>query len=205
MATTDVSVVFFDVGGVLGTNGWDRAARGGACARFDLDPVEFEDRHEFVADAFETGQLDLGEYLRRTVFYRDRPFTPDAFVEQMKAQSQPFPDMLAVVADLAAAGRCVLATLNNESRELNEFRIDRFGLRRWFHLFLSSCYVGERKPDERLFRLALDVTQTPASRALFVDDRELNRECARGLGLDVVTPGTPDEVRAELLRRGLLG
>jgi putative hydrolase of the HAD superfamily len=38
--------VFFDIGGVLATNGWDREQRKLAVEKFDLDAVEFQTRHE---------------------------------------------------------------------------------------------------------------------------------------------------------------
>lgn len=183
MAEQQVKVVFFDVGGVLGSNGWDRNARRRAMEHFDLDWEEFQDRHEFVVADFETGELTLEDYLRRTVFYRERPFSEQEFVDFMKAQSQPYPETLALVERLATSGRYLLATLNNESRELNDFRIERFGLRRHFAFFLSSCYLGVKKPEPDIYRMAVDVTQRQPQECVFVDDRALNLECADLAGI----------------------
>ena len=195
---SDVRAIFFDVGGVLLTNGWDRFSRREACRHFDLDWEDFQDRHEFVADAFERGEMTLDTYLERTVFYRDRSFDRGAFVEFMRAQSQPKEDSLAVLAELSGSGRYLLATLNNESRELNEYRIERFGLRDHFSMFLSSCYLGARKPEPDIYRMAIDISQQSAEHCVFVDDRELNLECAVLAGMTPVHFDDAAGLRAKL-------
>jgi putative hydrolase of the HAD superfamily len=199
----DIKVLLFDVGGVLLTNGWDRAARELACAHFNLDWEDFEDRHEYVAPDLEVGKLTMTEYLRRTVFYRDRSFTEEAFVDFMKAQSAAMPESLALLADLAASGDYVLATLNNESRELNDYRIETFGLRRYFSLFLSSCYLGLKKPEEEIYRVAVDVTQHRPEQCVFIDDRELNLECAGRAGINPVHFENAEQLRAALNELGV--
>jgi putative hydrolase of the HAD superfamily len=199
----DIKVLLFDIGGVLLTNGWDRDARRLACERFDLDWEDFQDRHEFVAADFETGKLTMTEYLRRTVFYRDRPFTEEEFVDFMKAQSEAMPESLALLAELAASDEYVLATLNNESRELNDHRIERFGLREYFSLFISSCYVGMKKPEEDIYRVAVDITQHRPEQCVFIDDRELNLECADRAGIKPVHFKNAHQLRASLRELGV--
>lgn len=181
-----VEVILFDVGGVLGTNGWDRESRTAACERFDLDWADLQDRHDFVSNAFETGAMDLDTYLERTVFYRQRDFDRDEFTDFMFGRSKPHPDVIALAAALASGGRYLLATLNNESRELNEHRIELFGLAEHFQMFLSSCYLGVRKPEADIYHLAVDITQRSPEQCLFVDDREINLECARDIGLNTI-------------------
>ena len=199
----DVKVLLFDVGGVLLTNGWDREARRLACQRFDLDWEDFQDRHEFVAPDFETGKLTITEYLRRTVFYRERPFTEGEFIDFMKAQSEAMPESLALLADLAASGEYVLATLNNESRELNDHRIEAFGLREYFSVFMSSCYLGMKKPEEHIYRVAVDITQHRPEQCVFIDDRELNLECADQAGIRPVHFKNAEQLRISLRELGV--
>lgn len=199
----EVRVLLFDVGGVLLSNGWDRTMRRRGAERFGLDWEEFEDRHELVLDGFETGRLGLDDYLTRTVFYRDRSFTRDEFVRFMKDQSRAYPESLELVRSLASSGRYLLATLNNESRELNEHRIATFGLHDHFSVFLSSCYLGVRKPNEEMFRLALDITQHRPQECLFVDDRAVNLECAELVGIPTVQFQDAAQLTKDLKRRGV--
>ena len=99
MAKTNT--LFWDNGGVILTNGWDRNSRRAAVEKFKLDWADFEDRHELMLNAFETGRATIDEYLRRTVFYRERPFTPDDFKKFMFEQSQPFAESLEFLGKLA--------------------------------------------------------------------------------------------------------
>ena len=178
-----ITHVFFDIGGVLGTNGWDREQRLRAIQRFDLDP-EFECRHEELAGDWENGRLTLAEYLESAVFFTPRPFTPGEFTAFMFAQSEPYVDTIAVARRVAARGDTVLMTLNNESEELNLHRIRTFGLRDIFSAFFSSCWLGVRKPSRPIFERALNIAQVAADDVLFVDDREQNLVPARALGFN---------------------
>jgi len=181
-----ITTLFWDLGDVLLSNGWDRDARRRACERFGLDWEDFQDRHEHVVDDFETGRTDLAQYLETTVFFEPRPFTFAEFKAFMFAQSQEAPAPLALVRHIHAQGRHRLGVINNESLELNRYRIDRFRLRECFPLFFSSCYVHLRKPDVAIYRLALEVTQTPAEEAVLVDDRAINVEAAGRIGMQTI-------------------
>ena len=128
---TVIRALFWDVGGVLLTNAWDHTQRAQALGHFHLEDEEkeFQSRHEMIVSSFERGKITLDEYLDRTVFYRARPFTREAFVEFMRSLSQPFPDVLQFAQTLARSGKYLMGTINNESLEINDYRIEAFGLR----------------------------------------------------------------------------
>lgn len=199
----DISALFWDVGGVLLTNGWDRHSRERAAEKFKLDWEDFEDRHELVVGRFETGRLSLDRYLDRTIFYRERNFAKDVFKVQMFDQSQPIDDTLDVAARLVKAGRYLMATLNNESRELNLYRIEHFELRKYFSLFMSSCFLGVKKPEDEMFSLALDLTQREPEECLFIDDRQINLECAARLRLQTLHFKNARQLEKDLRNLGL--
>lgn len=181
-----IRAIFWDVGGVLLSNAWDHTERSEALEHFHLDEREFHDRHEMLVSSFERGKITLDEYLDRTVFYRERPFTRDAFRDFIFSLSQPVPDVLAFAESLTKSGKYFMGTINNESRELNDYRIEKFGLRKIFQLFVSSCFVGLRKPERDIYRLALEITQIPPEQCCFIDDRALNLECAARLGMHTI-------------------
>jgi putative hydrolase of the HAD superfamily len=197
--------LFFDVGGVLLTNAWDTGARKRAAETFNLDYHEFQTRHEMLKTAFETGRLTLDGYVQKAVFHHERAFTPEAFKEFMFHQSQPLGagEVLDWVRALARAGRCRLFTLNNESQELHEFRVRAFRLREVFRGFLTSCYLGQAKPDEGIYLSALGIAGCERGDAVFIDDRALNVEPALALGLDALKFEGLDALRAALKGRGV--
>ena len=199
----DIRALFWDVGGVLLTNAWDRTERAAALEHFHLDEEEFHDRHEMVVSSFERGKITLDEYLDRTVFYRARPFTRDEFRDFMFALSKPFPEVLEFAQKLADSGKYFMGTINNESRELNYYRIEKSGLRNIFRVFISSCFVGVRKPEKDIYRLALETTQIPAETCCFIDDRSLNLECAAKLKMHTIEMQSVEQLREDLKKLGV--
>ncbi len=198
-----ITAIFWDVGGVLLSNAWDHEQRQGTLARFGLDEVEFESRHEMLVSSLERGKISLDEYLERTIFYRPRPFTPDEFKKYIFSLSQACKETLQLAKELAKSSRYLMATINNESKELNLFRIQTFGLRDIFSLFVSSCFVGLRKPEEGIYRLALDITQRVPEECCFIDDRPLNLDTASRLGMHVIQMDNAEQLRQELQKIGI--
>jgi putative hydrolase of the HAD superfamily len=190
--------IFWDVGGVLLTNAWDRTERVKALNHFLLDEQEFHDRHEMVVSSFERGKITLDEYLDRTIFYRDRPFTRKAFTDYMFSLSRPIPGVIDFAHRLADSRSYFMGTINNESRELNLYRIEKFGLGEVFQLFVSSCFVGLRKPEHDIYRLALELTQRDPAECCFIDDRELNLECAAKMGMHTIEMHTLEQLQKDL-------
>lgn len=199
----ELTHLFFDIGGVLGTNGWDREQRREAVERFGLDD-EFQFRHDELVGDWEAGRIRMDDYLESAVFYCPRSFSRNEFVSFMLSLSRPFPDTIEVVRRLAGQGRFRLMTLNNESEELNRHRIDTFGLNDLFMAFLSSCWLGVRKPSRVMFERALGIAEAQAERVLFIDDREQNLAPARALGFRTLRYTGAAELESSLGKLGLI-
>lgn len=198
-----IRAIFWDVGGVLLTNAWDHTERKNALAHFGLDEEEFHSRHEMVVSSFERGKITLDEYLQKTVFYRSRSYTPAEFWSYMQSLSQPKEDSLAFARALANSKKYFMGTINNESRELNVFRIEKFGLREIFAVFVSSCFVGLRKPESGIYKLAVDITQMNPEECCFIDDRALNLECAAALGMKTIQMESAEQLKEALEKLGV--
>lgn len=198
-----ITTLFWDIGGVILTNGWDRRARREAAETFHLDWEEFQERHDLSFPAFDSGSISLNEYLDRTLFYRSRGFTREEFTAFMFAQSKEYPESRAVLDTAARTGNYFIGAINNEPLELNEYRIEAFRLRRDFQVFFSSCYLHTRKPEEMIFRIALEVTQRPAPECVFIDDRLLNLENPRRLGMNTIHYQSAAQLRKELQTYGV--
>src|SRR5207302_3880666 len=106
---------------------------------------------------------------------------------------------------LSNSGKYLMATINNESTELNLYRIENFGLREIFDLFVSSCFVGLRKPEEGIYRLALEITQKSPQECCFIDDRPLNLESAQRLGMQTIQMRGAASLIEELHKLGVKG
>jgi putative hydrolase of the HAD superfamily len=178
-----ITTLFLDVGGVLLTNGWDRHARELAAKTFQLDLADLESRHNLTFDTYEIGKLSLNEYLKRVVFYQKRSFSPSSFKKFMLAQSEPYNDMLKLMAQLKAKYDLKILVVSNEGLELTEHRIKKFRLGSFVDFFVCSCFVHLRKPDADIYRLALDIAQVPVEEVLYIDDRPMFVQVAQTLGI----------------------
>lgn len=195
---TNIDHIFFDIGGVLGSNGWDREQRRSAVERFALDADDFQWRHEDVVAEWEAGNVSLDDYLDIAVFHVQRDFSRQEFTRFMFAQSTPYPETIALARALAATGRYCMMTLNNESAELNEFRVRAFGLVPLFEAFISSCYLGVRKPFRRFYNRALGIAQCDPALSVFIDDRQQNLTPAKSMGMNVLLFKSASQLRADL-------
>ena len=196
--------ILFDVGGVLLTNGWDHRERAIVLGQFHLDTAEFESRHSLPNDAWERDAITVKEYLDATVFYTQRSFTHEQFLDAIRAQSQLLPDgAMEILRSLATEDRCMLGVLNNEARETNDYRFDRFGIRPHIEVAFSSCYLGLRKPGAAIYRRALDILGKPAARVLFIDDRAENAAGAEAQGMKAIRFTGAEALRSELGRIGV--
>jgi putative hydrolase of the HAD superfamily len=198
-------VILFDVGGVLLTNGWDHAERSAAARQFDLDLVGLEARHAEMYPAWERGAITGKDYLTKVIFNEERSFSRGAFFSFMLGQSKWLPDgAIGILKEVAASKECMVGALNNEARETNEYRFREFGLREYFSVALSSCYLGLRKPDTAIYNRALDIVGRPAERILFIDDRPENVAGAAGVGMKTIVFKGAESLKVELEKLGVV-
>jgi putative hydrolase of the HAD superfamily len=182
-ASSTVTTLFLDIGGVLLTNGWDNNSRKRAADQFGLVYDEMNERHHLTFDIYEEGKLSLDEYLGRVVFYEKRSFSREEFKAFMYAQSQPFPEMIELMRGLKTRYGLQVAAVSNEGRELTVYRVQQFKLGAFIDFFVSSCFVHYRKPDADIYRIALDIAQVSPQQVVYIDDRPMFVEVAQGLEL----------------------
>jgi putative hydrolase of the HAD superfamily len=178
-------VLFFDIGGVLLTNGWGHESREAAAKEFGFDYQDMNRLHEFIFNVYEIGKMSLDEYLNITVFNQPRDFTKEDFKAFMFGQSIELPYMLPWLIEWKQRHRedCRIISINNEGRELNNYRIEKFKLHRCFDAFISSCEVGMRKPDPGIFELAMGIAHARPEQCIYFDDRSMLAEAAGRLGI----------------------
>jgi len=198
-----ITTLFLDIGGVLLTNSWDQGTRRRAAEKFHLDYEEMNERHHLTFDTFEEGKLSLKEYLDRVVFYQERPFTYEQFMAFVYSESVAFPDMIELMRGLRDRYHLQVAAVSNEGRELTLYRVEKFELRTFIDFFISSCFIHIRKPDEDVFRIALDVAQVPTDQVVYIDDRAMFVEVARKMGIEGIVHTNYETTRKALEDMGL--
>lgn len=205
-AHKSIRTIFWDIGGVVLTNGWDRQQRARVLGRLGVDLAAYEELHERANYYWERGLISAEDFFLQTVL-RPNPrlnLTFDILWPQVCAESKALhPECLDLLAQLKSSGRYRLATLNNESRELNEYRLDAFKLRSLFDYFICSGYVHEMKPAVGIFETAVDISGFPADRALFIDDKQENCDVAAAFGIHSIRFESPAQLREALASYGV--
>jgi putative hydrolase of the HAD superfamily len=203
VSDASIELILCDVGGVLGTNGWDHDSRRLAAQHFGLEFQPFERRHEDAVDTWECGRMTMDEYLDFTVFNVAQPFTHQDFSAFMFSQSVAKPAALDLMTRLSSLRRWRMMTMNNESAELHGYRVRLFGLKPIFSAFLTSAYIGAQKPHPGFYDRALAIAHADPERTVFVDDREENLAPARERGVRCVHATDTDAMREGLAALGV--
>ncbi|TDO22418.1 HAD family hydrolase [Pedobacter duraquae] len=183
MKSTDLKILFFDIGGILLTNGWGHESRKIAAKQFGLNYDEINVLHNFIFNVYEIGKITLDEYLDTVIFYQPRDFTRQDFLEFIYAQSKELPDMLAWLKEWKKDCGFRIISINNEGKELNDYRVEKFKLHLCFDAFISSCEVKLRKPDPGIFQLAMGIAQASPQQCVYFDDRVMFVTTAQKLGI----------------------
>jgi putative hydrolase of the HAD superfamily len=201
-----IKTIFWDIGGVLLTNGWDKGQRARVLTRLGVDLERYESLHDDANYTWERGLSTAEEFFETTVLMPNPglDLSFDTLWPQVCAESKVLnPDTLDLVAELRETGLYRMATLNNESRELNEYRLDAFKLRVLFDYFICSGYVHEMKPLPAIYQAAIDISGFPANTSLFIDDKQENCDAANAFGMHAIRFESPSQLRAALAEYGI--
>ncbi len=194
MAGTKIRALLLDIGGVLLSNGWDRKARARAAEKFSLDYDVLNERHHIIFDAFEAGKMSFDEYLDLLIVDMG-VFSKEELREFIFAQSTAIPEMIDYIKKVKHQYGLKVFALNNEARELNEYRISRFHLHEVFDAFISSCYLNVRKPDKSLYQYALDIGNFKKEEVVYIDDRIVFIQSAKRYGISGIQHESLEKTR----------
>jgi putative hydrolase of the HAD superfamily len=195
--------LFTDLGGVLLTNGWDRPLRRLTAEHFGVEVDEMDERHHLTYDVYESGKITLATYLDRVIFWKPRAFSREQVIDFMLGAAHAFPDMIDLVTRIKKRHGLEVAVVSNEGREVTADRIRRFHLNDFVDFFIVSGYVHVRKPDEDIFRIALDVAQAAPECVVYLEDRPMFVDVAASLGLQAIWHQDIASTRRRLAECGL--
>jgi putative hydrolase of the HAD superfamily len=195
--------LFSDIGGVLGTNGWDTGVRETICAHFQLDRDEILGRHRLMFDSYERGYMTFAEYLRRVFFAVSRPFTLEQVRDLAYAQSVAWPENIAFLSRVKRSNNLRVALISNEGEGITEHRVGKFKLHAVADFMVISHFVHMRKPDPEIWQLALNLAQVTAAESVYIDDRPMFADCAAELGFTAVRHVSLEQTTADLRNLGL--
>lgn len=183
MPSSRFRVLLSDIGGVLGTNGWDSSLRRRACEHFGIAPDSIESRHRLLFDTYERGFMNLDSYLTGVFFHQPRPFRIEELREFILEGSVPWFENIDFLHDFRCRHQLKMGLVSNEGEGITGHRIHTFKLRELADFMVVSHFVHMRKPDPAIWRLALDLAGARPEEAIYIDDRPVFAEIASDLGL----------------------
>ena len=162
---------------------WDQLARGHEAGMLRLlrnhhlrtETEEIERYADYVAAVLDAlglsncTELDAHELARQMV---------------LQIGIEPFDDTVPALERFASLKR-PLAVISNGWPSLDR-QLRQVGLRSFFDLLIISAHVGSRKPEARIFEVALELLGIEAGGVLLVDDAPENVTAARALGMQGV-------------------
>jgi HAD superfamily hydrolase (TIGR01509 family) len=150
---------------------------------------------------FEHGACDEATFLSR--FYADgRCFDHAALKAGMVAAYAWLDGVEQILADLRAAGHAMHLLSNYP--EWYQLIEDKLQLSRYADWTFVSCKTGVRKPDPEAYLGAARTLDATPETLLFIDDREVNCQAARDVGMDAILFEDAASLRAQLTTRALL-
>ena len=111
---------------------------------------------------------------------------------------------VAIVEELHVRGEVELYALSNWSAETFHHARGRFPVLERFRAIVVSGEERLIKPDARIFQVLFERHGVDPGAAIFIDDVERNVEAARRLGMTGIRFESPQQLRGELARLGLL-
>ncbi len=203
MSQGKFKILLSDIGGVLGTNGWDNTVRETVCRHFALDLDEIANRHRLMFDSYERGYMTFEQYLRRVFFASPRDFTPEEIRDLAYAQSVAWPENIDFFRLIKVANELKLGLISNEGEGITEHRVGKFKLRELSDFMVVSHFVHMRKPDRDIWQLALDLAQLTAAEAIYVDDRAMFVDIAADIGFTAIQHLSLPDTRRRFRELGL--
>lgn len=189
-----------DLGGVLLSNGWDHRLRALVAKKYSLDYEEFSKRHESIFDFYERGKMTFEEYLDWTIFHVPRAFSKRDLIQFILAEAKAYPEMIEFIKKIKNQFGLKICALSNEGKELALDRVKRFDLESFIDFFVISSFVGLRKPDADIYKLAISLTQIPPNELCYIDDRALFVERAKEFGLHAICHESMEKTQRELVK-----
>jgi HAD superfamily hydrolase (TIGR01509 family) len=172
-------------------------------AFFGLTVQEFlAAKHPGAWGSFERGEASEAEFLAR-LFQDGRSYDEQGFKACVRAAYAWVDGIEPLLAELTSRGRAMHVLSNYP--EWYAWIEERLIVSRYVPWTFVSCRMGMRKPEPQIFQRAARELGLEPGQCLFVDDRALNCEGARAVGMKAIHfRGDALALRAGLTAHGLL-
>ncbi len=199
-----ITAVIFDLGGVVIASPMQAFAN--AEREQGLEP-NFINRM-IVSNGHDSawGRLERGEIAMNAEFFAQFDvelteagapgLSSEAIFGEVAGSGGVFHNMINAIVKLREAGYKLAALTNNWVND--DASSSNTEIKSLFDVYVESAVEGVRKPDPRIYQIALERLGVEAQQAIFLDDIGQNLKSAKALGLTTIKVVEPDDAIAEL-------
>jgi putative hydrolase of the HAD superfamily len=196
-SSTPIEAVLFDFGGVFTESPFLAAHEAGIELGIDVDVAfdlcfgSYHEDGEHPWHRLERGEVSLEDArteLKRLASAQGYDVDPIDFLVRL-ARDDHQRDAVVARALAIKAGGVRTACVTNNVVEFGEGWRSLVPVDDLFDVVVDSCHAGVRKPDPRIYRLALDAVDVDAEAAVFLDDHPANVTAAEALGMRGIVVG----------------
>jgi putative hydrolase of the HAD superfamily len=200
-----IRAVIFDYGMVL-TGPPVKAAHDSMVRVTGLNFDDFEKFYWADRHAYDEGKLSGVTFWQKFRADTGLPLTPEQLDELNRLDAQMWttsdPAMLAWHEQLKAR-KILTAILSNMGDSVLENIEREFAWIHGFDVQVWSYQLGVAKPAPEIYQHALEKLGTQPQETLFLDDKQVNIDAARELGIEGLLFTDVDQLRRDLVARGL--
>jgi putative hydrolase of the HAD superfamily len=192
-----IKVIGFDIGGVILSNCWSNEARKSICNQFNLtiDKEKMGKTYFRLLDQYTVGKITEQEFFTNMI--QDNSFNLKKVKQLMRQQNYvQYPEVMRLLPQLKTTYQ--IALMNNEGKEWNEYRLRKFGLRKYTNHIISSCDINKMKPYKNYFQHCLKQLKIKPHQLLFIDNSIENIEAAHHLGIKTILFKNPHQLKIQL-------
>lgn len=162
----------------------------------------YENRHPTAWLDFERGEISESLFYERYFPQRGEPIEGSALRATLY-DAYRFLDGVQPLLARLAEGPWSIHALSNYPVWF-EIIEDKLELSRYLQWSFVSCKTGVRKPQETAYTGAARSLSVAPAHCLFIDDRKINCEAARQVGMDAVRFENSSQLEEELRGRGIV-
>ena len=178
-----IKTVIFDLGDVFVNvhPGWAIARLREQCPHIrETEILEFFN-HSDLQDRYQKGLISGRDFYKKVKEHIGGDFSFDYFRTVWQEMFSPIRPMIDLLPELKHD--YTLSLLSNTDELHIEYIRDEYKFFHHFDHLIFSYEVGLAKPDEAIFRIALDRSDSTPTECVYVDDLQENVQAAAGLGM----------------------
>lgn len=198
----NIKTVIFDLGGVYFTDGTKRAIDI-ITQRWNLDQSKVADVFKGkIGTAYRESQISHEEFWRQAKETLGIDAPMEELAEIWLNGYVPIEGTVEIIKELKEKGYEILY-LSDNVQERIDYIEEKYHFLQYFKSGVFSHIAGVRKPNPKIYQLALEESSNPAENCVYIDDKPNLLEEADKLGMATIAFVNADETRKKLIELGV--